>query len=89
MERGNFLEVINAFAILDAVLMQQVSLFVSLLPKTPKWYHGKFKMTYRNVYLSLYDQKQRTRFQIAAQLLQMRSLIGSLIEKFYYFNCAM
>ena len=41
MQRGNVLAIINYFATLDAVLMEHLEKGA----KTPRWYHGKFKMT--------------------------------------------
>ena len=53
IQRGNFLAITNAFATLDTVLME----YLKKVLKTPRWYHGIFKMTYLNFYLSLYGQK--------------------------------
>ena len=47
MLRGNFPTIINVFATLDAALMEHLEKDA----KTPRWYQGKFKITYLNVYL--------------------------------------
>ena len=52
MLRGNFPTIINVFATLDAGLMEHLEKGA----KIPRWYHRKFKITYRNVYLIFYGQ---------------------------------